>query len=57
MSAPELAEESLRERVARAIHKADGHAWACGWPGCPSEALIHRFADAAIAVMSEETQP
>jgi len=67
MSAPELsaeerqvverfeaapaAEESLRERVARAIHAADE--WDCShdWP-CENADLWRRYADAALAVLS-----
>lgn len=44
------APESIRERVARAIHDADG--WDCSheWP-CPNADLWRRLADAALTVL------
>jgi hypothetical protein len=38
------------ERVARALHKADPVAWACGWP-CSRSNHYRRLAAAAIAAL------
>ena len=45
---PEVREAAVVEEVARALHKEDPTAWACGWP-CSRSNHYRRLAAAAVA--------